>query len=379
MATYGTEYLKSKNRKQVFDLFLRQQVLSRAEIVQKTDMSFPTVSKAVDFLLSRGIVRETDGAGESAGTGAGLGRKRQMLHFNSTAYCAMGLNFEGQYLDMGLVDLSGRLLCRKTVAFDTFSNRGANRKLAAQMRQLLRRAPCPVLGAGIGLPASVDSETGTILAFENGGVAAPLNVRELFAGMAEQIDLPLFAENDVNLACKGESVCRGAEAPGSLCYLTLGTGFGAGIMLNGKLWRGAANRAGEIGHMLVKLSGGAPCDMEDIIGLPAIDRRFGLRLLENPVLTQTQKEEIIDFLTEPMALSLCNVFYLFDLEHFILAGYLPELLGQPLLDRLQDAANRLLQKNKHAVCLSAPSTDYNALIGGAGLVFEKTILNELTD
>lgn len=380
MATYGTEYLKSKNRKQVLDLFLQRQILSRAEIVQNTDMSFPTVSKAVDFLLSRGIVREADDAEKSAGTGAGLGRKRQMLRFNSTAYCAMSLNFEGQYLDMGLVDLSGRLLCRKTVPFDTFSNRAANQKLAVQMRRLLQRAPCPVLGVGIGLPASVDSDTGDVLAFRNGGIDAPINVRALFAGMAEQIALPLFAENDVNLACRGESVRRGAaETPGNLCYLTLGTGFGAGILLDGKLWKGAANRAGEIGGMLVKPSGGAPCPIEDVIGLQALDRRFGLQLLEHPSLTPVQKEQIIDFLLEPMALSLCNVFYLLDLDRFILAGYLPELLGQPLLDRLQETVDRMLQNERHAVSLSAPGTDYNALIGGADLVFENTILSELAD
>ena len=380
MATYGTEYLKSKNRKQVFDLFLKHQVLSRAEIVQKTDMSFPTVSKAVDFLLSRGIVREAEEADKNADIGTGLGRKRQMLHFNSEAYCALSLNFEGQYLDMGLVDLSSHLLCKKTIQFDTFCDHSANRKLATQMRQLLRRAPCPVLGAGIGLPASVDPGTGIILAFENGGVATPVDVRELFAGVADQIDLPLFAENDVNLACRGESVCRGStEAPGSLCYLTLGTGFGAGIMLDGKLWRGAANRAGEIGHILVNTPDGALCAIEDVIGLQAIDRRFGLHLLEKTDLTQEQKDAIIDFLIKPMAQSLYNVFYLFDLEHFILAGYLPELLGQSLLERLQAEVNRMLQKNRHAICLSAPSTGHDALIGAADLVFEKTILGELMD
>ena len=159
MATYGTEYLKSRNRKQVFDLFSEHRVLSRAEIVQKTDLSFPTVSKAVEFLLSRGIVQETGEGARGSGASASLGRKRQMLCFNSRAYCAISLNFEGQYLDMGLVDLSGEVFCQKRLPFDNFQSREANGRLAAQMRQMQKQAPCPVLGVGVGLPAKRNAAT----------------------------------------------------------------------------------------------------------------------------------------------------------------------------------------------------------------------------
>lgn len=377
MAPYVPEYLKSQNRKLIFDLFLTRQVLSRAEIVQQTEMSFPTVSKAVDFLLSRSIIRETDGSTESRGPG----RKRKLLRFNSSAYCALCLNFEGQYLDMGLVDLSGRLLCQQTMAFGTFQNTEVNSLLAAQMRRMLGKAPSPVLGIGIGLPANVDPLTGSIISFESAGVACPVDFRDLFCGMAEQMNLPLFVENDVNLACRGEAFCQGGtEGMRDLCYLTLGTGFGAGLMLGGQLWRGAGNRSGEIGHTLIQMqNGGKPRSLEETIGLQAVDRRFGLHLLEDPTLTDAQKNDIIEFLAGPMAFGLYNVVCLFDLEQFILAGYLPQLLGQPLLDRLQAAINEMLAGTRRKVRLSAPTSRFNALIGGAGLVFDQTILNELTD
>lgn len=377
MAPYVPEYLKSQNRKLVFDLFLKQQVLSRAEIVQQTEMSFPTVSKAVDFLLSRSIIEETAGSTESHGPG----RKRRLLKFNSSAYCALCLNFEGQYLDMGLIDLSGHLLCQQTMPFGVFLDREANSILATQMQAMLQKAPSPVLGIGIGLPANVDPATNNVVSFAYAGIGAPIEFCDLFLGMAEQFDLPLFVENDVNLACQGEVFCRGStEELRNLCYLTLGTGFGAGIMLDGKLWRGAANRAGEIGHMLFQpAGGGSPCSLEDVIGLQAIDRRFGLHLLEDSTLTQAQKDAIIDSILEPLAASLYNVVYLFDLPHFILAGYLPNLLGQPLLDRLQTTVNQMLADSDRPVQLSRPCSSYNSLIGGASLVFEQTILNELMD
>lgn len=377
MAPYVPEYLKSQNRKLIFDLFLKEQVLSRAEIVQRTEMSFPTVSKAVDFLLSRRIIEEMDGSAESSGPG----RKRRLLRFNSSAYCALCLNFEGQYLDMGLVNLSGHLLCSQMIPFGVFRDQEANRLLAGQMKEMMRQAPSPVLGIGIGLPANVDPATNNVVSFAYAGIDAPIAFNDLFLGMAEQFDLPLFVENDVNLACKGEVFGRGGdESLHNLCYLTLGTGFGAGILLDGKLWRGADNRSGEIGHILFRPASGGPLrSLEDAISLQAIDRHFGLHLLEAPFLTPAQQEAIIDFILDPMATSLYNVVYLFDVTQFILAGYLPHLLGQPLLDRLQDTVNRMLANNDRRIRLTSPESGYNALIGGADLVFEQTILNELME
>lgn len=377
MAPYIPEYLKSQNRKLIFDLFLKQQVLSRAEIVQQTEMSFPTVSKAVDFLLSRDIIRETESSPESHGPG----RKRRLLQFNASAYCALSLNFEGQYLDMGLVDLAGHLLCQQSMSFAIFQSTEANSLLAEQMRLMISRAPSPVLGVCIGLPANIDPNTRGLISFDQAGINSFIDPQELFHGIWEGIDLPFFLENDVNMACRGEVFCRGkGRELRDLCYLTLGTGFGAGVMLGGKLWQGAANRAGEIGHMLLQLPGeGRPLSLEETIGLQAVDRRFGLHLLEEPALTDAQKQEIIDFLLEPMTVALYNVVYLFDLEQFILAGYLPQLLGQPLLDRLQESANRMLAYSGRKVSLSAPGSRYNALIGGASRVFDQTILNELMD
>lgn len=75
MTSYVPEYLKARNRKTVFDLFLHERELSRAEIVQRTKMSFPTASKAVDFLISRGIISEI-GSEEPAGR---PGRRRRNL------------------------------------------------------------------------------------------------------------------------------------------------------------------------------------------------------------------------------------------------------------------------------------------------------------
>ena len=151
-------------------------------------------------------------------------------------------------------------------------------------------------------------------------------------------------------------------------------------MLDGKLWRGASNRAGEIGQMLLCPPGTkAPELLEKQIGLPALERRFGLNLLRDPKLTPAQRELLIAYLAEPLSLCVYNVACLFDLERVILAGYLPELLGPSLLDRVRSAADQLPAEGGRQILLTAPGSADNALIGGAHMVFEKTILWELAD
>ena len=106
MLKYAPDYLKIENRKKIFDLFVKEKELSRAEIVRRTDMSFPTASKAVDYLISRNIVIEND---LIPGKG-GLGRKSRLLHLNTMSYYGAGVIFEGNFVEYGIVNLAGELV-----------------------------------------------------------------------------------------------------------------------------------------------------------------------------------------------------------------------------------------------------------------------------
>lgn len=383
MASYVPEYLKSKNRKLIFDLFLKHGALSRAEIVRQTEMSFPTASKAVDFLLSRNIVQETD---EQDTATKGPGRKRTLLRFNSSAYCALALNFEGQTVEMSLIDLSGHVISYEVRAFTDFHDQEAMRSLGALVAERIRTAPSPVLGVGVGLPANVDPNTNEVVAFSNKQIEETQQFRKLFAPMVEQIDLEIFVENDVNLACKGEVfVHRGDMPRENICYLTLGSGFGAGIMLNGKLWQGSCYRAGEIGHMVLGLvdpkQAIAPQVrlLEDTINIQAIDQHFGTRLLEKRDLSPELRNEIQAFIMPGLVTAIYNFTVVFDVDSYILSGYVPQLLGQPLLEELRVVVGKMLNQEGRSIQISAPANHYSSLIGAASYVFDKTILNELQD
>ena len=117
-----------------------------------------------------------------------------------------------------------------------------------------RAAAGEVDAVGLGIPAIVDAASGT----SEWSTHLPLEgvrVREL---MAERLGLPVYVDNDANLALLAESRAGAARGASHAVMLTLGTGIGGGLLLDGRLYRGARGGGAELGHVVVDLDG-PPC------------------------------------------------------------------------------------------------------------------------
>lgn len=116
---------------------------------------------------------------------------------------------------------------------------------------MARAAGREIAGVGIGAPGPLDTKTGMVLLTPNlGWVNMPLRDR-----VASALAMPATLDNDANCAVFGEwwrGAARGAE---HVVGLTIGTGIGGGIVLNGEIYRGASDIAGEIGHMTIDSTG----------------------------------------------------------------------------------------------------------------------------
>lgn len=99
--------------------------------------------------------------------------------------------------------------------------------------------------AGIGIPGLVDAEAGRVLHAVNLGVES----LDLATRAAQALGIPFRVENDVKAAALGAAVL--SDVAGSMAYLNLGTGVAAGIVIDGRIWRGARGTAGEVGHLSV--------------------------------------------------------------------------------------------------------------------------------
>jgi glucokinase len=176
-----------------------------------------------------------------------------------TAAFTIGIDLGGTNIKGGVCDERGTLLTRH--AIDTQAERGAEHvigRMAGLVDELIGKANCArsqVVGVGVGAPGPMSHVQGIIYSAPNlpGFVHVPL--RDRFADLT---GLRVVLENDANAAAFGEFTAGAGKDVRTLVLLTLGTGIGGGVVLDGKLWRGCFDNAGEVGHTVI-VPGGRPC------------------------------------------------------------------------------------------------------------------------
>jgi glucokinase len=172
--------------------------------------------------------------------------------------CAIDLG--GTNLRAALVDEGGKILSR--VQHET--PRSANspeellRALVAAVRECQRylTESAVIKAAAVVVPGTVDSANKVVVQVPN---IPCLDGFPLKQALAKELGWPVVLENDANAAALGEMWQGAARGYSTIVCLTLGTGVGGGIILQGKLWRGADGSAGEVGHTPVNPQGGVKC------------------------------------------------------------------------------------------------------------------------
>jgi glucokinase len=196
----------------------------------------------------------------------------------------IGIDTGGTKLLGGVVDQEGTVHVRVHRLF-----RGASREEALQIMSDAveeARAHAPdVEAVGFGIPSLVDQVRGTSVT----SVHLPIEDVPFRDIMTDRIGLPVFIDNDGNLAALIEQRSGAARGARHVVLLTLGTGIGGGLVLDGKLYRGSIGAGGELGHMVVDLDGprcGGNCPnrgcLEALVSGTAIGRAGALAAQRNP-------------------------------------------------------------------------------------------------
>lgn len=166
----------------------------------------------------------------------------------------MGVDLGGTNLKVALLSLNGEI--KKKISVMTKQGKQAVlRQIVESIEELLKKArvkKSAVLGLGIGTPGLVDSVHGIVYGLTNirgwRGVALKKYVER-------NVGFPTYVDNDVNLMALGELMCGAGRGVKNLVCLTLGTGVGGGLIIEGKLYRGSTLSAGELGHIPVNADG----------------------------------------------------------------------------------------------------------------------------
>src|SRR5437763_14525914 len=248
------ESLRRLNRLRVIHALRDQGKISRADIARRTGLSRSTVSSLVADLQADGLVVERAEPGSAYG--AQGGRPPILLSFDASAGAAVGIDFGHSHLRVAVSDLGSTILAERTRPLDTDHDAQEGLDAAAELvDETLADAGVDrsaVIGAGMGLPGPIGSGEGVVgtSAILPGwiGMTAEAEVRR-------RLDIPVMVDNDANLGALAEAAFGAGRDAGDLVYLKVSSGIGAGLILNGRLYRGCGGLAGELGHVLVDPDG----------------------------------------------------------------------------------------------------------------------------
>jgi predicted NBD/HSP70 family sugar kinase/biotin operon repressor len=251
LRTGSLESLRERNRTRVIDALRTNGAISRAEIARKTGLSRTTVSSLVADLQSTGLVVERT-AQDGVPAGPQGGRPGVLVSLDGSAGAIVGIDFGHDHVRAAVADLSYEVLAERFSEREVDTEAGDSLDAAASMvGELLEEAGVErerVVAAGVGLPAPIDRENGLV---SSQPILASWLGLDPAAELERRIGLPVHLDNDANVGALGEYTLGAARGSQVMAYLRLSAGIGAGLVINGRLFRGARGIAGEIGHVLV--------------------------------------------------------------------------------------------------------------------------------
>lgn len=229
--------------------------ISRADLARRSGLSKPTVSLALANAERSGLVRE---AGQTTGV---PGRSAVLYEVRPEAGYVLGLDIGRQYLRGAVADLAGSVLATLEQRTRATSTRGRITELIGLADGLCGEAGLSrseISQTVIGSPGVYDPQRDAIiLAGELAAWGKPAVLAELRTAFGEQ----LVVENDVDAATLAERVHGHGRDVGTFAFVWISTGVGMGMVIDGKLYRGAHGLAGEIAFM--PISAGRGTDPED--------------------------------------------------------------------------------------------------------------------
>ncbi|MDY0913596.1 ROK family transcriptional regulator [Rathayibacter festucae] len=240
------------SRALVVDLIRSSGPISRVELTSATGLTQPSISLIVRKLLTDGIVRET-------GSTASGGKPRQMLEINTRARIGVGVQLGFESITFVATDAGGGVLARQQIRGAALAApEEVTRRIVDGYAAFVRGTGLDrrtIAGVAVVAPGPIDQAAGRILGPPTlqGWRDFPLR-EELGAGFG----IPILLDNDAAAAAIGEFWSRGVSRHETFGSIYIGTGIGAGIVLDGALFRGASSNAAEIGHITIA-PGGREC------------------------------------------------------------------------------------------------------------------------
>lgn len=327
--TINSNQMRLINRSAILEFIRLNSPVSRTAIAKQLDVSMPTVMRIVDDLFDEGLLID---AGQVQ---KGRGRKRNLIAYNKDAYSVIGIDLGGTKLYGALANIGGDLLHEVNLQHHETTGEESLTLVVGMIESLLKHSPKgqATRGIAVGAPGVTRNKVGVVK------WAPSLNWRDfpLQERLREHFHLPVFVDNDVNLAVLGEHWFGAGKDVQNMALISIGTGVGAGLILEGALYRGHSKASGEVGYIVpdVHVLGkhydtfGA---LESIISGTGIGERAAQHFSSEAkdfsaeeVFQATRAgemwaNEVVQETIDYLALGIANINTLLDLELVVLSG-----------------------------------------------------------
>ena len=283
-----------------------------------------------------------------------------MIHIN------IGIDLGGRHIGMALVDDEGHLYYKKSIKIDD-TNR-TEEFIFSSIKEYIDEFGDEADTVGIGIPGIVRDNKivyTTNLPLKNVDVTGYIGTR-----------LPLYIANDALCATIAEYHYIDKSMYSNYALVTIGTGIGSGIILNGKVYTGTTGTAGEVGHMVIEKDG-IPCNcgrrgcFEKYASISSLLKKTNTESLKEffYLLEKNHNiEKVFDEYLEDVSEGLANIINIYDLEMLVIGGSIAWLSEKFIHTLRGKVASKILNKYTYDLNLKCAELGNNAGIIGASLL-----------
>ena len=247
----GGNHIKIENRRLVYTHIFNQPGISRPQITHLTTLSAASVGRITDELLSEGLIEEYE-----SNTGS-VGRRPTLLRVCGKNVPALAVELDRDKQVCAVVDLTGKVHYRIERDFHVLSHSPSEmcelvREMVDEIMLLPELKGKRFQGIGVALPGLIDMDTGMVILgsqFRWQNIPLGAMLREMFPDMTVTLD------NEMNAHALAESLYGELRHAQNAVVLGIASGVGAGIIANGRVYRGEHNMAGEVGHIIMDRNG----------------------------------------------------------------------------------------------------------------------------
>jgi predicted NBD/HSP70 family sugar kinase len=381
-----TRSIRVRHRRLVLDLLRASGSLSQADIARKTGLSRTTISTLVSELRSMGVIVEAEPG--RAGASAQGGRPPTMIALDDSAGAALGIDFGHGHVRVAVANLAHTILSERFAELDVAGDpQGSLDAAAVLVQEALTEADVErsrLIGAGMGLPGPIDRAQGVVAS-----TAILPGWRTIRAAdeMSARLEVTVELDNDANLGALAETAWGAAQGCANVAYIKIARGIGSGLVVDGRLFRGAQGIAGELGHTVVNEAGlvcycGRRGCLETVAGAGAVTelvRRShadgltlaGLIALANEGDLSCERA-LVDIARE-IGIAAANVCTMLNPERLVIGGTLAaggELIARPIREAVDWAARHLTTQSTEVVL--GRLGDRAEVLGALALVIRDT-------